>query len=164
MAKAYGARLLIGLTAITGLLMIGGAGTVTAVGPGLDGIWLANNGAARIEVKQCEDGRLCNHVVWLKKPTDAAGKALRDRRNQKPELRGRKIMGMSILHDMHQTSDRTWEGMVYDPTRGRSFNAFVTLKDNDRLEVKGCLSPSGSLCLTKVWYRVRTEKQQLAGR
>ena len=37
------------------------------------GVWIDHTGRGAVEIKDCGDGNLCGHVVWLKDTNDAKG-------------------------------------------------------------------------------------------
>src|SRR5581483_3015906 len=65
-----------------------GAGARAADAGSPVGVWLAEGGAATVEIFPC-DASLCGRVAWLRSPIDDEGCELRDERNPDPALRAR---------------------------------------------------------------------------
>lgn len=130
---------------------VGLAAPVLAAGtPGPMGMWQVRDGRAKVKVDRC--GRtLCAKIVWLKEPNDSAGLPLTDGNNVNPALRSRPILQLPIAYDMVQQSETRWSGTVYDPERGKAYDGSLTLLDDGRLEVKGCLL---FICESNYWQRI----------
>jgi len=63
----------------------------------------------------------------------------KDVRNPDPKLRSRRLLGMSLLSGLRYDKDSdSWEdGMVYDSTHGRYWNASATIDKKGQLRVRG---------------------------
>jgi uncharacterized protein (DUF2147 family) len=78
-------------------------------------------------------------IIWF---SETGGKPMdywTDKRNPDPQLRSRKILGLSILRDLEYDPDTdTWEnGMIYDSRHGREWNASAFIDPKGQLRVKG---------------------------
>jgi uncharacterized protein (DUF2147 family) len=81
------------------------------------GLWWADGGAAKVEIVRC-GAALCGSVVWLRSPFDLNGCPLRDEKNPDPELRGRDVLGLQLLHGLRPSDGDAGEwkgGRIYDP-------------------------------------------------
>lgn len=91
------------------------------------GIWLTQSGDAKVRVNRCGT-TLCGRVVWLKEPIDkATGKPQRDDRNADPSLRGRRVIGISLVIDMQPAGPNKWSGKIYNADDGKTYASTVTL-------------------------------------
>lgn len=112
------------------------SGKPTATNTGVLGIWLVQDGKAKIEMYK-ENDVLFGKVVWLLNPNNEKGTPKTDSRNPKEELKTKPILGLVILRDLKPDGDNAWSGgSVYDPESGKSYKAKVTL-EKDTLKVLG---------------------------
>lgn len=117
----------------------------------LFGVWETSGGRSRVDVTPC--GKyVCANITWLKVAVNAAGEPLFDRRNEAAELRDRPIMGILILK-VGKTGQNLWKGRVYDPERGKTYPAEVSLLRSDTLQVTGC-GLGGLVCKSKNWTKI----------
>jgi uncharacterized protein (DUF2147 family) len=87
----------------------------------------------------CGD-RLCGRIVWLKDPTDRAGRPLTDGYNPDARKRRQPICGLQVLGDLKRVGGDTWDaGWIYDPKDGKSYDAEIKPRGPDRLQVTGYL-------------------------
>jgi len=114
----------------------------------ISGIWLGQERDGHVEIKACGTF-LCGNVISILDPKLPPNP--RDFYNQKPELRSRPICQLEVLGNLKDTGD-AWEGWVYDPRRGKSFNVDVKLKNPNTLMVHGYLGMK-LLGETKEWTR-----------
>ena len=144
MRKAYRFALL-----LSALVIVPGA----AAANGLEGTWLTTGGKAIVEVKPCGDGdRLCGEIVWLKVPTDASGRPLRDGYNEDASQRSRPIMGLPVMLGLEPVAASQWQGPVYSPERGKAFDVQLVQRAANTIEITGC-GLMGLVCETQVWTR-----------
>lgn len=124
------------------------------------GLWWAEGGAAQVEILPCEDA-LCGRVVWLRHPFAEDGCTLRDAENPDPALRGRAVLGLTLLRGLRPApgAEKEWnDGEIYDPSSGRTYRAFVELDGPDRLRVRGFFGLR-MLGRTTTWSRVGSESR-----
>jgi len=131
-----------------------------------DGIvdqWVTEKGEARFEIFK-EKGKYHGKIVWLKEPTyppgdPEVGKPVRDRNNPDPFKRDRPILGLQLLSDFTYAGRNTWvNGTIYNADDGRTYKAKLTLKNHDKLHVRGYIGISlfGG---TTVWTRYEKPKE-----
>jgi uncharacterized protein (DUF2147 family) len=118
----------------------------------IEGVWLTKQGRSHLKVTPCGDS-LCNEIIWLKQPLDRAGKPQTDKLNKNGKLRGRPIIGISIMLKMRRVQDNMWKGWLYDPEKGKAFQGHARLITANKLEVKGCSSIL-PICKTHIWKKV----------
>ncbi len=130
------------------------ASPVEATGPTPVGVWLHDNKRIQIEIAPCDDG-LCAKIVWFKWPNDAQGLPLVDLKNTDPALRGRPLLGLSVLHGLRRSSDNSWEdGYIYNPDDGENYRADMSIRADGSLRIRAyVLIPLFGHTL--VWTRVR---------
>jgi uncharacterized protein (DUF2147 family) len=133
------------------------AGLFATVSPSLasaadpSGIWVRDDGSAKVEIKKCGRG-ICSKVVWLRNPEDSQGKPLHDARNEDPSKRGRPIIGLPLFTNMPPAGPNTWVGNVYNPEEGHIYtNVKVTLVSRQQIVLRGC--KTWLLCGEKIWTR-----------
>jgi uncharacterized protein (DUF2147 family) len=133
------------------------AGLFATVSPSLasaadpSGIWVRDDGSAKVEIKKCGRG-ICSKVVWLRNPEDSQGKPLHDARNEDPSKRGRPIIGLPLFTNMPPAGPNTWVGNVYNPEEGHIYtNVKVTLVSRQQIVLRGC--KTWLLCGEKMWTR-----------
>lgn len=116
------------------------------------GKWLNKDKEAHIQISK-KGNKYYGKLVWLKNPTDAAGKAKKDVNNPKENLKDRSLLGLEILKDF-VFNDGTWEdGTIYDPKSGKTYSCKMTLDGNNKLNVRGFVGVS-LLGRTDTWTRV----------
>jgi len=130
--------------ALAGLVFGGGA-----FAKGAKGLWVGEDGLAKMNVALCGDGALCAKIVWLRDPNDAKGRPLIDDNNGDVRLRKRPIIGLPVAYNMKPTAANKWQGIVYDPKRGGStYTGYLDLLSDGRMKVTGCL---GFICESEYW-------------
>ena len=108
-----------------------GLGATTAPTPAATGEWFVEDGVARIKIQPC-GAALCGAVSWSK----AGGE-----------------VGTQILRSMKPAGHNKWEGTIYDPSSGRTYQSTVTLQNPNSLRVEGCVL--GFLCGGQTWTRAK---------
>lgn len=118
------------------------------------GVWLHANGRIRLEIAPCGD-LLCGKLVWFRWPNDAQGQPLNDLKNPDPALRGRPLLGLTVLSGLRPVGEGKWEdGVIYNPDDGKTYHAQASFKDNDTLRVRAYVVLP-LLGKTLIWSRVR---------
>jgi len=105
------------------------------------GLWVDNRDSERqkfaVLVEDCGT-QLCGKIYWLKKPNFDNGEPKYDKHNPDESLQNRPLCGLKILTGFQHTKDYTWKnGQIYNPSDGRTFNSFMTLKEDGTLRIKG---------------------------
>jgi len=127
-----------------GLLLL----ALPASAQSVTGNW--STGKARVRIADC-GGALCANVTALNEPNDEEGKPKTDKNNANASLRGRRIVGISILSGMRPAGDNVWKGSIYNPEDGKTYSASMSLQGNS-LKVQGC-ALGGLICKTQTWGR-----------
>jgi len=117
------------------------------------GSWLTDDGASKVEVtaaKAADGATLYNgKLVWLKQPL-RDGKPAVDANNTDAALRGRPLIGITILTGFKADGGGWSGGTVYAPRAGKSYPAELALGADGRLELK---VNAGLLSKTDYWTR-----------
>ena len=141
----------IAAAALAGMLAAGpaSAGHGTALG-----VWFTEGQKSKVEIYDC-DGKLCGRIIWLKEPLDDKGKEKLDIHNPDQAQRGRKIVGLDLLHGFVASpyDEHEWEdGEIYDPENGKLYSCTLTLEDDGSLDVRGYIGIP-LFGRTQVWTR-----------
>ena len=116
---------------------------------GASGVWKLSSGKVTVRIAPC-GSNLCGAIVGLAKPLDTKGRPKVDKRNPNTSLRGRPLMGLTILANMKAAGDNTWRGTIYNADDGRTYSSYMKLSGNN-MKVKGCVGP---FCKTMVFVRL----------
>ncbi len=142
------------LTLISLVLLIG-APAATAIAQNLQtamGVWADEDGDSNIQIGPC-GARLCGQIVWLKRPNNANGQPKTDIHNPNSSLRGRPLIGLTIIAGLRPDSRRkSLKGRVYNANDGKVYDIYLKPR-GAIMRVKGCVI--GFLCDTQTWTRVR---------
>lgn len=126
-----------------------GAAPAWAADP-VEGDWLTSGGSGKVRIGPCRDDAklLCGHIFWLRNPADAKAT---DGRNPDPNLRGRPILGMSMLWGFKAAGQGRWRGgRIYDPNTGKTYASKLTASPGGPLKVEGCIL---GICQAQTWLR-----------
>jgi uncharacterized protein (DUF2147 family) len=119
------------------------------------GHWLTPDEASIIAIEDCGDGTPCGRVVWV---DTQHGGMTHDLHNNDEDLRGRAMLGITLLSGFEEREERWRRGSIYNPKDGRTYRARLRLLSQNVLGVSGCLGP---VCKELVWERAPEE--QVAG-
>jgi uncharacterized protein (DUF2147 family) len=112
------------------------------------GRYLTQDKQAIVEVGPCGT-KVCGRIVRIL-AAQPKGPA-RDEYNPDPKLRGRPILGLTILSGFTD-GGKQWNGQVYDPNKGKMYRSVLTPKPDGTLAMKGCIGP---FCRTQLWTPIR---------
>ena len=113
------------------------------------GLWLTSDGEAKIRITRCEKG-ICGTIVWLKDPNDSDGKPKTDRENVDQELKKRPMLGLEIFRNLQQLAPNKYQGSLYNPDDGRTYDGQLELGLDGLIKMKGCVF-GGVICDDDVW-------------
>lgn len=103
------------------------------------GVWLTEDGDAKIEIRTCDD-TLCGKIVWLEEPNEENGEPKLDDDNPNPELRTRPLLGLELLSGFPTKPNKkgVYEGgKIYDAESGKTYSCHMSFKDEDTLKIRG---------------------------
>ena len=117
--------------------------SVSALAADVTGEWWIEGKFGRVRIEKCSD-RMWGLISWER----ASGAT--DYNNPNPAKRSRPTLGMPILLGLKQTTTNRWDGEVYDPKRGQTWQINISLTNPDQLRLQGCLL---FFCGGQVWSR-----------
>jgi uncharacterized protein (DUF2147 family) len=118
------------------LLAVLAAMPAAAQSPTPVGVWLHDNKRIEIKIEPCGD-RLCGKLVWFRWPNDAQGLPLVDLNNPDAALRGRPLLGLTVLQGLRRTGDNSWEdGAIYNPDDGVNYAASMSIQNDGSLRIR----------------------------
>lgn len=131
----------------------------------LAGTWSVK-GETEVTFAPCEQGE-CGFLSRLvvpeatyaanKEAIDAMGvENVTDDRNPDPELKKRKVLGLPIVVLSKKVSPVRYEGRVYNPEDGNTYDGIVELADGETLKLTGCAYLI--FCQSQEWKRVSEEE------
>lgn len=126
--------------ALAGLLL----STASTLAADVSGEWWVEGNFGRVRIENCNN-RMWGLISW----EQVSGAT--DINNPDPAKRSRSTLGMPILLGMQQTAANRWEGDVYSPENGKTYNVSISLVSQDKLQLQGCFL--GFLCGGQVWAR-----------
>jgi uncharacterized protein (DUF2147 family) len=100
------------------------------------GLWRVADGSAVIRIKACGPA-LCGYVAAAPPPRPGEKSAI----------------GEKILLGLKRQGN-VWRGPIYDLNDGKVYGGEISMRDNNHLKIRGCLSDTG-VCGGETWKRVR---------
>ena len=92
---------------------------------------------SQVEIYKSGD-KYKGRVVWLKNPYNAEGKPKTDVYNKDKSKNNRPITGLEIFEGLtYNEKKKRWEGKIYDPANGDSFNCVIWFHSDKILKIKG---------------------------
>ncbi|QNL48870.1 DUF2147 domain-containing protein [Olivibacter sp. SDN3] len=123
-------------------------------GDDIVGKWQNPSGEGRIEISK-EGDNFFGKLYWLKEPNDENGQPKKDSKNPDKEKQSRPIQGLQILQGFVDKGKGSYEdGTIYDPKSGKTYSCKMTLKDQNKLDIRGYVGVS-LLGRTETWTRVK---------
>jgi len=119
---------------------------------GISGTWLTTGeNAAKIYIYN-SGGRFYGKIIWLKNPM-INGKQILDGNNPDKKKRSNPVIGLVILTGFKFDGDDEWtDGDIYDPVSGKTYSAYMYLKDKHTLKIRGYIGIS-LFGRTETWTR-----------
>ena len=110
---------------------------LTAAAPAMagdvTGLWMRDDGSAKIRFSACGRGAVCGFLAWKKNPGGPAR------------------IGQELFFDMKPDGRDSWAGAAFNPEDGRRYSGKMTLS-GDRLVTAGCVL-GGLICKSFDWTR-----------
>lgn len=124
---------------IVSLMLLLVSGTLLADPATVEGRWLTQeqDGWIRLAVTgDTLEGRIAGS------PNDDEEREFDDR-NPDPNLRNRRLQGLTIMTGFQYDGDGRWTGgKVYDPNTGKTYKCTVTQLDDNTLKIRGYIGVS----------------------
>jgi len=105
----------------------------------IEGYWFASG--SLIEIKVCEE-LICAEIVHVISDEGVDPLTILDENNTDRELRTRTLVGINLFDGFQKELllNKTLKGgRIYDPRRGKFYNAELSMLENGNLFVEGCL-------------------------
>lgn len=139
-------------TAFAALALALSCAAPAAAASSLEGLWDMQNGKAQVRIESCSSG-LCGTLASMREPNDANGRPKLDKNNPDPSLRGKPVVGLSLLSGM-KPDGADWAGNIYNPEDGETYVGRIVVSGADTLQLKGCVL-GGLLCKTRLLTRIK---------
>jgi uncharacterized protein (DUF2147 family) len=115
-------------------------------GDALKGEWFSAKKDSKFLIYKQENAYF-GKIVW------GTGSQTKDEKNPDTKLRNRDVIGLIMLKDFVFDGKYTWKnGTIYDPREGKTYSCIITMKDNDRINVRGYVGIS-LFGRSEVWTR-----------
>lgn len=122
----------------------------SALASDVTGVWRTAEEGGKIAIERCGNS-ICGKILGDGAPQ--AGRSNTDDKNKNPALRGRPLLGLTIMQGFSGGPQVWTGGTIYNPNDGGVYQATVKLASNDVLQVKGCIV--APLCKTQTWTRLK---------
>jgi uncharacterized protein (DUF2147 family) len=109
------------------------ASTAPALSAEMNGVWLRDDGNARVRIAPCGD-KICATNLWIKDRS----------KGEEP--------GDQLVMTLSRKSPTTFSGSAFDPKRDRTYAITVQMSD-EALVTRGCVL-AGLLCRDVHWARL----------
>jgi uncharacterized protein (DUF2147 family) len=100
----------------------------------LSGVWLRENGEARVKFDACGDA-MCGTIVWIKPGVDTPAK-----------------IGQRVFYELKPSGANAWSGKAFEPASGSEYSGKLSV-DGKNLSTAGCVL-GGLICKTVNWTKV----------
>jgi len=119
------------------------------------GVWMPEDEESKVEIFPCGEA-MCGRVAWLHDEYDEDGNLLTDIYNPNPALRSAPVLGLVIMTDITPTEEEdVWQGRVYNPQDGRTYDFWLTVKSESKITIEGC-GLYNLICQKHTWDRVES--------
>ena len=129
------------------LVLVGLLSAASDTRSGIEGSWLTDDGKAVVTIRPCGP-KMCGYIAKVLNKDPSVPTT--DVKNADPRLRGRPILGMSILTGFTPAGNVWKGGRAYDPKTGRSYRSTLGLNGDGSLKVTGCVL---FICQSQRWTR-----------
>ena len=102
----------------------------------ITGLWLSEEKTGVIKVSK-EGDEFVGHLVWIKKIATGEKKDVLDDKNPDKKLRSRSIQNLKMLYGFKFEDDEWSGGRIYDPKTGKTYKAYMALKNEKTLKLRG---------------------------
>jgi uncharacterized protein (DUF2147 family) len=128
------------------MIMLAALAAASAL-PG-EGAWLVEDRSAVVTIEACGQS-LCGRITKVLEMTPGAPST--DVKNPVASLRGRPILGMTVLSGFRRSGAGWSNGRIYDPKSGHTYASKLSLGPDGILKVSGCVA---FLCRSERWKRL----------
>jgi uncharacterized protein (DUF2147 family) len=99
------------------------------------GLWMRDDGSAKLRFSACGGDAICGFLAWKKEPDGPAE------------------VGQQLFFDMKPNGENAWAGSAFNPNDGNRYTAKLTFS-GDHLVTAGCVL-GGLICKSFDWRRAR---------
>ena len=117
------------------------------------GVWKNGSGKGQIQVYKQGD-RYYGKIISLRNATGEDGKPKVDHRNPDPAKRDKPLIGLVMMRDFKYKDGEWTDGYIYNPSDGKEYKAYMKMKNNNTLSVRGFVGISW-IGKTDTWTRVK---------
>ncbi len=117
------------------------------------GIWANGSNKGQIQIYK-QNGKYYGKIIWLKVPNDTKGLPKVDKNNPDQNVQSKPLLGLIMLRDFKYDKEEWRDGKIYNPDDGKEYKAYMKLKDNQTLSVRGYIGFS-FIGKTETFNRVR---------
>ncbi len=116
-------------------------GSVVAAGPGtVVGLWASDNSIFEV-IREGDTltgtvRALLNPTYLEEENTGRTGESRTDDKNPTESLRSQPLLGLSMFSD-YRFDDGIWQGKIYDPESGNTYQSRLKLNKAGNLEIRG---------------------------
>jgi uncharacterized protein (DUF2147 family) len=116
------------------------------------GVWLTpGNNSAKIEIYRVGN-TFYGKIAWMQNPS-IDGRPKLDSNNPNSSKRNNPRLGLEIMKGFTFNGEDEWKsGDIYDPETGKTYSAYMYLKDSNILKLRGYIGFS-LLGRTETWTR-----------
>jgi len=119
-----------------------------------EGIWLTQDKDAALTITNCGK-ELCGRIIWLESPQDQNGSMRLDQNNPDPAKQSQRICGLVVITDLQPSGPATWDGHVYNPEDGQTYNGSITVLSDSTLELEAYIGLP-IFGKSQIWTRVNS--------
>ena len=117
------------------------------------GTWSNKTNKGQIQIFK-QNGKYYGKIIWLAKPNDQDGIPKVDKNNPDKQVRAKPLLGLIMMRDFKFEDEEWVDGKIYNPDDGKEYKAYMKLKDNQTLSVRGYVGFSW-IGKTETFMRVR---------
>lgn len=117
------------------------------------GMWANGSDKGRIVIYK-EKGKYYGKIVWLYQPNDKNGLPKIDKNNPDASVRSKPLLGLVMLRDFTYKDGEWTGGKIYNPDDGKEYKAYMKMKDQKTLSVRGYIGFSW-IGKTEIFNRVK---------
>lgn len=141
-----------------GAALLGFAAMPAQAQSAIEGVWLTPQ-QSEMTINACVEG-FCGYISKIVITDEIRAKygaavdavtVYTDYNNKDPALKDRPIQGLKIL-TLRQTDAAHYQGEIYNPEDGETYEGFLTVTGSNSLVLKGCAMKV--FCAEQVWQRV----------